>query len=114
MTIWFSWNFHVSCFLLLSDRLEQSAAHIRDLESRAKELEKMGASYPELLEQMREKLDQELNAYKNEIEENNRRNVGISARWRLNKFSMKILWKQGTHQRNEISGFDFIESFHVL
>lgn len=68
--------FKLSTFL--SELLKQSKDHIAKLEDRAKELEKQGQTYPDLLEQMRQKLDAELEAYKRDVEDTNRRNVTIA------------------------------------
>ena len=45
------------------------------MENQCKELEKQGQTYPDLLEQMRQKMDAELEAYKRDCEDTHRRNV---------------------------------------
>ena len=65
-------------FFIHLDRLEQATKALNDLENQCRDLEQQGATYPELIDKMRADLDQQMQAYKNDVEDQHRKNVCIS------------------------------------
>ena len=64
---------------------------MQDLDNRARELERQGATYPELLEKIRQKHEQDMQAHKNDVEDTHRKNVCILCQFNSNSTGLKFL-----------------------